>query len=62
MGVLPQAPKIIFEGQRKMINEKITRRNNKLCSLQNAIFFSSLWTPPTFKPHNFPISYSFKMT
>jgi hypothetical protein len=27
MGMLPQALEIIFEVQRKMINEKITRRN-----------------------------------
>jgi hypothetical protein len=63
MGVVPQALEITFEVQRKKNNEKITRRNNKLSNLQKLFFFlfSSLWTPPTFKPNNFLISYSFKM-
>jgi hypothetical protein len=38
MGVLPQALEIIFEVQRKIINEKITRKK-KLSNLQNAFFF-----------------------
>jgi len=58
MEVLPQVLEIIFEVQRKRINEK----KKKLSKLQNAfkIFFSSLWTLLTFKPCNFLISYHFK--
>jgi hypothetical protein len=50
--MLPQVLKIIFEVQRKMNNEKITRKLG---------FFSffSIWTPLTFKPRNFLISNSF---
>jgi hypothetical protein len=62
MGALPQALEIIFEVQRKRINEKITKRKNKLSNLENMFFFflfSSLWTLLTFKLHNFLISYSF---
>jgi hypothetical protein len=43
MGVLPQAQEIMFEGQRKMSNEKIARtkkkKKKKLCNSQNMIFF-----------------------
>ncbi len=59
MGVLPQVLEIIFQVQRKRTNEKLTQ--NKLSKIQNAFFslFLSLWIPPTFKPHNFLISYLF---
>jgi len=61
MGVLPQALEIIFEVQKKRSNEKITRRKMSLPTykMHFYFYFSSLWTPPTFKPHNFLISYSF---
>jgi hypothetical protein len=59
MGTLPQVLEIIFEVQRKMNNEKITRRERSF-KLTKHVFFS-LWTPPTFKPHNFLIFNSFKM-
>jgi len=52
MDALPQALETIFEAQRKRRNEK---KKKKLSTVQNA-FFSSLWTPLTFKPHNFLIS------
>jgi F0F1-type ATP synthase membrane subunit a len=39
MGVAPQALEIIFEVQRKTINEKITRKKKQLYNLQNAFFF-----------------------
>jgi len=59
MQVLPQALEIIFEAQRKRSNEKITRKKKKLFNLQNSFFFlPSLWTSPTFKLHNYFISYS----
>jgi hypothetical protein len=52
-GVLFQAIEIIFEMQRKRCNEKNNKTKNNLSNLQNMVFFfSSLWTPPTFKPHN----------
>jgi len=60
MGTLPQVLEIIFEVQRKMSNEKIARREISFptykCFLFHLFF---LWTPPTFKPHNILISYSF---
>ncbi len=59
--MLPQVLEIIFEMQRKMSNEKITRKK-KVFQLRKHGFFSfffPLWTLPTFKPHNFLISYSF---
>ncbi len=61
MGVVPQALEIIFEVQRKKINEKLTRKK-KAFQLKIYLFFflSSLWTPLIFKPRNFLISYSFK--
>jgi hypothetical protein len=60
MGALPQALEIIFEVQKKRCNENIIRRKislptNKTCFLP----FFPLWTPSTFKPHDFLISYSF---
>jgi hypothetical protein len=62
MRALPQATEIIFEVQRKRSNERIKTTKNKLFSLQNTIFFPYLWTPPTFKPHNFLIHFKqFKM-
>jgi hypothetical protein len=51
---------IIFQMQRKTSNEKITKQK-KAFQLTKQHFFSSLWTPPIFKPHNFLISYSFQM-
>jgi hypothetical protein len=50
MRALPKVLKIIFEVQRKMNNEKITRREIKLPIYKTRFFF--LWTPLTFKPHN----------
>jgi hypothetical protein len=61
MGTLLRVLEIIFKVQRKMSNEKITRREINFPIYKTrflSIFF--LWTPPTFKPHNFLISYSFK--
>jgi hypothetical protein len=46
MGTLLQILEIIFEVKRKRNNEKV--------------FFFPLWTPPTFKLHNFIIFYSIK--
>ncbi len=62
MGALSQALDIIFEVQRKRSNEKITKKEEKSFQLtkRTVFLFSSLWTPPTFKPHNFLIYYSFK--
>jgi hypothetical protein len=59
MGALSQVLKITFEVQRKMRNEKITRR--KISFPTYKTFFFPFWTPPIFKPHNFLIYYSFKM-
>jgi hypothetical protein len=61
MGVLPQALEIIYEVQMKKSNEKITRRKISFPThkMQFFLFFSSLWTPPTFKASNFLISCSF---
>jgi hypothetical protein len=39
MGTLPQGLDIIFEVQRKMSNENITRKK-KLSNLQNMVLFS----------------------
>jgi hypothetical protein len=62
MGALPQSLEIIFEVQRKRNNEKITRRKINFPTYKTHLFpFSFLPTPPTFKPHNFLISYLFKM-
>jgi hypothetical protein len=57
MRVLPQVLEIIFEVQRKMNNEKITRKEISF-PIYKTFFF--LWTPPTFKPHNFLILIHFK--
>jgi len=54
--MLPQFIEIIFEVQSKMNNEKITRREISFPTYKTCFF---LWTPPTFKPHDFPIFYSF---
>jgi hypothetical protein len=59
MGVLPQALEIIFEVQRKMINEKIIRTQKKQKQKHDFILFPSLWILLIFKPHNFLISHSF---
>jgi hypothetical protein len=42
---------------------KNNEKRNKISNLQNKFIylFFLLWTPPTFKPHNFFIFYSFKM-
>jgi hypothetical protein len=61
-GTLPQVLEIIFEVQRKLSNEKNNKNINELSNLQHTFFFFSffsLWTPPTFKPYNLLISYSF---
>jgi hypothetical protein len=50
MGTLPQVLKVIFEMQRKMNNEKITRKEINFPTYRRK---KILWTPPTFKPHNF---------
>jgi hypothetical protein len=52
MGALPQALEIIFELQMKRSNEKLTRKK-KAFQLIKHVFFFSLWTPLTFKVHNF---------
>jgi hypothetical protein len=57
MGMLLQVLEIIFEMQRKMNNEKITRKEINFPTYKAR--FISLWTFPTFKPHNFFIYYSF---
>jgi ABC-type uncharacterized transport system substrate-binding protein len=60
MGALSQALEIIFEVQLKRSNQKITRKKISFSTYKtHYFFFSFLWTPPTFKPHNFHISYSF---
>jgi hypothetical protein len=62
MGVLPQALEILFEVQKKRNNEKIARRNISFPTHKThffPLFFSSPWTPLTFKAFNFLISYSF---
>jgi hypothetical protein len=57
MGKLLQIFEIIFEVERKISNEKITRRKISFPTYKTLFFF--LWTPLIFKPHNFLISYSF---
>jgi hypothetical protein len=42
MGVLPQVLKIIFEVQRKMSNEKITRRKMSFPTYKTIFFFLDL--------------------
>jgi hypothetical protein len=60
MGALPQVLKNIFEVQRKMSNEKITRKKLAFQLTKHVYFlFLLFWTPPTSKPHNFLNSYSF---
>jgi hypothetical protein len=61
MKALPQALEIIFEVQKKRSIGKIARRKKKAFQLTKHIFFffSSLWTPRTFKASNFLISCSF---
>ncbi len=59
MVVLPQDLKIIFEVQRKMNNQKITIKERSFPTYKTRFF--PPWTPPTFKPHNFLISYSYSM-
>jgi hypothetical protein len=57
MRVLSQALQIIFEVQKKKSNEKLTRKK-KAFQLAECPFFSlSLWTPLTFKSHNFFIHF-----
>jgi hypothetical protein len=59
MGFLLQVLEIIFEVQRKMSNEKITRKEINFPTYKTYSIFFPLWTFPTFKLHNFLISYSF---
>jgi hypothetical protein len=58
MRVLTQVLEIIFEVQRNMNNEKITRRETSFPNYKTWFFFF-WWMPPIFKPQNFLISYSF---
>ncbi len=55
--MLPQILEIIFEVQRKMSNEKITRKKNVFQLTKHILLFFG--TIPTFKPHNVFIYYSF---
>jgi hypothetical protein len=57
--MLLQALEIMFEVQRKRINEKITRKKKTFPTYKTFLFLF-LWTPFAFKPHNFLISYSFE--
>ncbi len=60
MGALLQVLEISFEVQRKMNNEKIKRRKISFLTYKTRFFsFFLLWTPHTFKLHNFLIFYSF---
>jgi hypothetical protein len=56
MGMLLQVLKIIFKVQMKMNNEKTINKEKKNPTYKTHFF---LWTPPTFKPNNFFISYLF---
>jgi hypothetical protein len=61
MGTLLQVLEIIFEVQNKRNNEKIIRREISFPIYKTHFFpFFCLLTPPTCKPHNFLISYSFE--
>jgi hypothetical protein len=44
MGALPQVLETIIEVQKKMGNEKITRRENNLSNLKNKFFFFFFFT------------------
>jgi hypothetical protein len=46
MGVLPQALEIIFEVQRKMINEKISRKKKSFPTYKRRFFFFFLLFGP----------------
>jgi hypothetical protein len=48
MGALPQTLEIIFEVQRKKINEKIRKKKKKLSNLQNAFFFFFFSLDPSY--------------
>jgi hypothetical protein len=39
MGALPQAQEIVFKVQKKMSNEKIAKKKNKLSNSQRCFFF-----------------------
>jgi len=54
MGALYQVLEIIFEVQRKMNNEKITKKETSFATYKHVSFF---WTPPTFKPCNILIHF-----
>jgi len=62
MGALLQALEIIFEVQRKRSNEKNNKKKISFLTYKMRFFFLffSFWNPPTFKPRNFLISYSFQ--
>jgi hypothetical protein len=60
MGTLLQVIEIIFEVQRKMSNEKVTRKEISFKTYKTR-FFSSFWTPPSFELHNILIFYSILM-
>jgi F0F1-type ATP synthase membrane subunit a len=48
MGTLPQAFKIIFEMQRKKINEKITRKKKRFATLKTHLFFFFFSLDPSY--------------
>jgi hypothetical protein len=53
-------PSVCFGSKKEEKSMRVKEKN--LSYLQNTFFlFSSIWTPPTFKAHNFFISSSFKM-
>ncbi len=49
----------LWSAKEKRNNEKVSLFFFLFSTFIYFLFFSSLWTPPTFKPHNFLISYSF---
>jgi hypothetical protein len=59
MRTLSQALEIIFEEQRKRFMKKYQKEKYAFQFMKPVFFlFPSLWTPLTFKSHNFLISYS----
>jgi hypothetical protein len=59
MGMHPQVLKIIFEVQRKMSNEKVTRREISFPTYKTHFFPLFLVFGPFMLPYNFLIYYSF---
>jgi hypothetical protein len=60
VGALPQALEIILVVQMKMSNEKVARKKISFSIHKTPSFFSSLWTPPTFKASHFSFLVHFK--